>query len=136
MSRDTPVALGGSPFIASDPVPSLTGVKDEYNPLRPNDYEEIMKKKRDQKQKERDEEERKRDSRDSREIRDTRDTRDIRDFRDSPRDNRDRGDDRQYVHQHTCLYMNFDIQSFICMELRISELLFEISSSKSCYFTE
>ncbi|XP_060598466.1 splicing factor 45-like isoform X2 [Ruditapes philippinarum] len=95
MSRDTPVALGGSPFIASDPVPSLTGVKDEYNPLRPNDYEEIMKKKRDQKQKERDEEERKRDSRDSRDIRDTRDTRDIRDFRDSPRDNRDRGDDRQ-----------------------------------------
>ena len=54
-----PVAVGSSPFIPSDPVPSLTGVKDEYNPLRPNDYEEITKKKKEQRQKEDDE--RKRD---------------------------------------------------------------------------
>lgn len=71
--RDTPVALGGSPFIASDPVPSLTGVKDEYNPLRPNDYEDMMKKRR---ERERDEDDRKRDSRDSRDYRDSRDNRD------------------------------------------------------------
>lgn len=32
--------IGSSPFIPSEPVPSLTGVADEYDPLRPNDYEE------------------------------------------------------------------------------------------------
>ncbi|XP_045164806.2 splicing factor 45-like [Mercenaria mercenaria] len=93
-TRDTPVALGGSPFIASDPVPSLTGVKDEYNPLRPNDYEDIMKKKRDQKQKERDEDERKRDSRDNRDSRDFRDSRENRDREDRPPRRRDRDRDR------------------------------------------
>lgn len=56
-----PVAVGGSPFIASDPVPSLTGVKDEYNPLRPNDYEEMSKKKKEQRQKEDDDRRRDRD---------------------------------------------------------------------------
>ena len=56
-----PIAVGGSPFIASDPVPSLTGVKDEYNPLRPNDYEEMSKKKKEQRQKEDDERKRDRD---------------------------------------------------------------------------
>lgn len=86
--RDTPVALGGSPFIASDPVPSLTGVKDEYNPLRPNDYEDMMKKKR---EKERDEEDKKRDSRDTRDYRDSRDNRDRDDRR---RRDRDRDRDR------------------------------------------
>lgn len=61
--RDVSVALGTSPFIASDPLPSLTGVKDEYNPLRPNDYEELMKKRKEQKQRERDDEDRRRDFR-------------------------------------------------------------------------
>lgn len=64
--RDIPVALGTSPFIASDPLPSLTGVKDEYNPLRPNDYEELMKKKKEQKAKERDEDDRRREFREDR----------------------------------------------------------------------
>jgi len=41
----------------------LTGVKDEYNPLRPNDYEELMKKKKEQKQKEKDDDERRREFR-------------------------------------------------------------------------
>ncbi|KAH3818746.1 hypothetical protein DPMN_120471 [Dreissena polymorpha] len=59
--RDMMPSLGGSPFIASDPMPSLTGVKDEYNPLRPNDYEEMMKKRKEQKSKEREEDERRRD---------------------------------------------------------------------------
>ncbi|OWF53811.1 Splicing factor 45 [Mizuhopecten yessoensis] len=53
------IAIGGSPFLPTDPVPSLTGVSDEYNPLRPNDYEEFMKKRKDQRQKEREEERRK-----------------------------------------------------------------------------
>ena len=59
--RDMMPSLGGSPFIASDPMPSLTGVKDEYNPLRPNDYEEMMKKRKEQKSKEREEDEGRRD---------------------------------------------------------------------------
>lgn len=46
-----------SPFI-TEPVPSLTGVTDEYDPLRPNDYEEIMKKRREIKEREREEEKR------------------------------------------------------------------------------
>ncbi|XP_033744632.1 splicing factor 45-like [Pecten maximus] len=61
-----PIAMGGSPFLPTDPVPSLTGVSDEYNPLRPNDYEEFMKKRKEQRQKER-EEERKKDGGDEQE---------------------------------------------------------------------
>ncbi|XP_069141156.1 splicing factor 45-like isoform X2 [Argopecten irradians] len=53
------IAMGGSPFLPTDPVPSLTGVSDEYNPLRPNDYEEFIKKRKEQRQKEREEERRK-----------------------------------------------------------------------------
>lgn len=60
-SRDSPVSLGGSPFIASEPMPSLTGVKDEYNPLRPNDYEDLVKKRKEQKIRDRDEDERRKD---------------------------------------------------------------------------
>ena len=48
--------IGSSPFIAADPVPSFTGVVDEYDPLRPNDYEDFVKKRKEQRQKERDEE--------------------------------------------------------------------------------
>ncbi|KAK3104085.1 hypothetical protein FSP39_024317 [Pinctada imbricata] len=48
--------LGSSPFIAADPVPSFTGVIDEYDPLRPNDYEDFVKKRKEQRQKERDDE--------------------------------------------------------------------------------
>ncbi|WAR26320.1 SPF45-like protein, partial [Mya arenaria] len=60
--RNSP-ALGVSPFLPSDPVPSLTGVKDEYNPLRPNDYEELMKKRK-EKSRDRDEDDKRRDDRD------------------------------------------------------------------------
>ena len=62
--RDSGPALGSSPFIPSEPVPSLTGVKDEYNPLRPNDYEEITKKKKEERKKEEDERKRDRDRED------------------------------------------------------------------------
>ena len=62
--RDPVPAIGSSPFIPSEPVPSLTGVKDEYNPLRPNDYEELTKKKKEEKKKEEDERKRDRDRED------------------------------------------------------------------------
>jgi hypothetical protein len=52
---------GGSPFLPSDPQPSLTGVIDEYEPLRPNDYEDFVKKRKEQRMKERDEERNKKD---------------------------------------------------------------------------
>ncbi|GAB1600698.1 splicing factor 45-like [Argonauta hians] len=61
LERGPPASLGNSPFIASEPVPSLTGVTDEYDPLRPNEYEEIVKKRREQRQKEREEEKVKKD---------------------------------------------------------------------------
>lgn len=61
LERGPPASLGNSPFIASEPVPSLTGVADEYDPLRPNEYEEIVKKRREQRQKEREEEKIKKD---------------------------------------------------------------------------
>ncbi|XP_029635143.1 splicing factor 45 [Octopus sinensis] len=61
LERGPPASLGSSPFIASEPVPSLTGVTDEYDPLRPNEYEEIVKKRREQRQKEREEEKIKKD---------------------------------------------------------------------------
>ncbi|KAL3853330.1 hypothetical protein ACJMK2_016878 [Sinanodonta woodiana] len=57
------ITLGGSPFIASEPVPSFTGVADEYDPLRPNDYEDFVKKRKEQRLREREEEDRKRDER-------------------------------------------------------------------------
>ncbi|XP_076469355.1 splicing factor 45-like isoform X3 [Babylonia areolata] len=52
-----------SPFIGSEAVPSFTGVTDEYNPLVPNEYEELVKKK-----KERKEEERRKDIEESRRL--------------------------------------------------------------------
>lgn len=44
-----------APFIASEAIggPSFTGVTDEYNPLMPNDYEELVKKKKEKKEEER-----------------------------------------------------------------------------------
>ncbi|XP_076469353.1 splicing factor 45-like isoform X2 [Babylonia areolata] len=42
-----------SPFIGSEAVPSFTGVTDEYNPLVPNEYEELVKKKKERKEEER-----------------------------------------------------------------------------------
>ncbi|XP_067684085.1 splicing factor 45-like [Haliotis asinina] len=54
----TPPVSSTAPFIASDPVPSITGVQDEYDPFRPNEYEDIVKKRREAKQKEREEEKR------------------------------------------------------------------------------
>ncbi|KAL5013489.1 hypothetical protein ScPMuIL_007759 [Solemya velum] len=70
IERDTCApAIGGIPFIATEPVPSFTGVVDEYEPLRPNEYDDIMKKRREQRQKERDEDKKK--DNDDRDIRDT-----------------------------------------------------------------
>lgn len=55
-----PLAGEVPPFIGGlEPVPSLTGVADEYHPLRPNDYEEVVKKRKAAKQKEIEEERRK-----------------------------------------------------------------------------
>ena len=50
---------GGSPFLPADPQSSLTGVIDEYDPLRPNDYEDFVKKRKEQRNKERDDDKRK-----------------------------------------------------------------------------
>lgn len=51
----------GTPFIASEPptVTTLLGVSDEYDPLRPNDYESFVKRRKEQRQREREEERRK-----------------------------------------------------------------------------
>ena len=62
------VPTGGTPFIASEaPAVSLLGVSDEYDPLRPNDYEDFVKKRKEQKKREeeekRREKERERDER-------------------------------------------------------------------------
>ena len=62
------VPTGGTPFIASEaPSASLLGVSDEYDPLRPNDYEDFVKKRKEQKKREeeekRREKERERDER-------------------------------------------------------------------------
>jgi splicing factor 45 len=46
-----------SPFIGVEPS-AFSDVVDEYNPLYPNDYEELVKKRRDQKTKDREEERR------------------------------------------------------------------------------
>ncbi|KAK6174810.1 hypothetical protein SNE40_013387 [Patella caerulea] len=81
------------PFIPNEPVPSLTGVADEYNPLRPNDYEEVVKKKRDQKNKER-AAERKNDSKRRHSERDRDRDRDKDKGRDRDQDRRERDRDR------------------------------------------
>lgn len=65
--------IGSSPFIPSEPVPSLTGVADEYDPLRPNDYEDFVKKRKEQRHKEREEDLRKRDMDEDRHSRRRRD---------------------------------------------------------------
>lgn len=61
LERLSETFTGGSPFLPSDPQPSLTGVIDEYEPLRPNDYEDFVKKRKEQRMKERDEERNKKD---------------------------------------------------------------------------
>ena len=49
-----PIAVtSAAPFIASEAIPSFTGVTDEYNPLVPNEYEELVKKKKEKKEEER-----------------------------------------------------------------------------------
>ncbi|XP_063432260.1 splicing factor 45-like isoform X6 [Mytilus trossulus] len=56
LERLSESTTGGSPFLPSDPSSSLTGVIDEYDPLRPNDYEDFTKKRKEQRLKEREEE--------------------------------------------------------------------------------
>ena len=41
-------------FFGADAPLSFTGVNDEYDPLRPNDYESYSKKRREEKKRERD----------------------------------------------------------------------------------
>ena len=54
------MGVTGSPFIGSEaPVATSLLVKDEYDPTRPNDYEEVVKRRREQRQKEREEERKK-----------------------------------------------------------------------------
>ncbi|KAK7485120.1 hypothetical protein BaRGS_00023660 [Batillaria attramentaria] len=45
--------LPAAPFIASEAIPSFTGVADEYNPLLPNEYEDLVKKKKEKKEEDR-----------------------------------------------------------------------------------
>ncbi|CAG2249379.1 RBM17 [Mytilus edulis] len=56
LERLSESTTGGSPFLPPDPSSSLTGVVDEYDPLRPNDYEDFTKKRKEQRLKEREEE--------------------------------------------------------------------------------
>lgn len=48
----------GSPFIGSDASLSFLGIADEYDPLRPNDYETYVKLRKEERQREKDEERR------------------------------------------------------------------------------
>ncbi|XP_013408270.1 splicing factor 45 [Lingula anatina] len=48
-----------APFIGAEPTSSFLGVQDEYDPRRPNDYEDYVKKRKQQKQRERDDEKKK-----------------------------------------------------------------------------
>ena len=49
-----PTMAAATPFFGADAPMSFTGVSDEYDPLRPNDYESYAKKRRDEKRHERD----------------------------------------------------------------------------------
>ncbi|KAK0051914.1 splicing factor 45 [Biomphalaria pfeifferi] len=65
----TPSAI--SPFIPMEPTPSITGVADEYDPLRPNEYDEVVKKMKDEKDKDKErEKDRRREDRRDRQERD------------------------------------------------------------------
>jgi hypothetical protein len=44
-----------APFVGAESPMSFLGVKDEYDPLKPNDYESFTKLRRDDKPKDRDE---------------------------------------------------------------------------------
>ncbi len=48
------VPTGGTPFIAQEAPTSFLGVSDEYDPLRPNDYEDFVKKRKEMRKKEED----------------------------------------------------------------------------------
>jgi len=45
--------VSSAPFFGADVPMSFSGVVDEYDPLRPNDYESFSKKRRDEKRRER-----------------------------------------------------------------------------------
>lgn len=49
----SPPILPSAPFIASEAIPSFTGVADEYNPLVPNEYDDLVKKKKEKKEEDR-----------------------------------------------------------------------------------
>lgn len=64
LERISDGAPANSPFIPTDP--SLTGVMDEYDPLRPNDYEDFVKRRKEQQKLKDREEEKRRDFDDDR----------------------------------------------------------------------
>ena len=49
---------GHSPFLASEAPTSFPGITNEYDPFHPNDYEEVVARIKEQRQKEREEEKR------------------------------------------------------------------------------
>ena len=53
--HNTAIISNPMPFIASEALtaPSFTGVTDEYNPLLPNEYDDLVKRKKDKKDEER-----------------------------------------------------------------------------------
>lgn len=53
---EVPLAAGHSPFLASEAPTSFPGITDEYDPFHPNDYEEVVTRKKEQRQRARDEE--------------------------------------------------------------------------------
>ena len=59
VQMDRPSVPQASPFIASEAPTSFLGVTDEYDPLHPNDYEDVVARRREQRQREREEERRK-----------------------------------------------------------------------------
>lgn len=58
MERVPLAPIIGSPFIGADASMSFLGVIDEYEPLRPNDYETYVKMRKEERQRERDEDRR------------------------------------------------------------------------------
>lgn len=104
LERISDGAPANSPFIPTDP--SLTGVMDEYDPLRPNDYEDFVKRRKEQQKLKDREEEKRRDFDDDRRYGEsdefeprrrsddnwTRNHRDSPEFRNRRRRDRDRND--------------------------------------------
>jgi len=53
-NRQLEAIVSAAPFFGADMPMSFSGITDEYDPLRPNDYESYSKKRREEKRRERD----------------------------------------------------------------------------------